>query len=185
MPGMRVTLKPIGQLEAYERNPRKITDEAVQVVVESIQRFGWLQPIVTWHNKIVAGHTRLKAARKLGLKKVPVFVADHLTEAEARAARLTDNRSHELTGWDVDMLATEVGDMDAADLPGFEPAELQSLSGDSKPAAAQSAAHADTSIGGETTVTVTVHVPRDRIEAFREMVEKWLARPPRPRRTKQ
>src|SRR5439155_1403588 len=88
-----------------DRPSPTISDAAVAKVAASIQEFGWRQPIVVDANRvIVAGHTRLLAARKLGLKEVPVHVADNLTPAQIKAYRLMDNRSHDETSWDFALL---------------------------------------------------------------------------------
>lgn len=103
---MKVELWPIDKLIPYARNARTMTAAAVDKVAASIQEFGWRQPIVVDANRvIIAGHTRLAAARKLGLKKVPVFTASDLTPAQVKAYRLMDNRSHEETSWDASLLA--------------------------------------------------------------------------------
>ena len=91
----------------YDRNPRKISDEAVNQVANSLSEAGWQQPIVV--NKdgvIIVGHTRLKAAKKLGMKEVPVLVADLTKEQEDRY-RLRDNKSGEFSQWDIEMLGID------------------------------------------------------------------------------
>jgi len=93
---MQVTLWAIDRVIPYARNARDISQTAIDKVAASIKEFGWRQPIVVDNEAvIVAGHTRLLAARKLGLSAVPVHVADNLTAAQIRAYRLMDNRSHE------------------------------------------------------------------------------------------
>lgn len=103
---------PIDEVIPYERNPRH-NDGAVSAVAESIRQFGWQQPIVVDRdNVIIVGHTRLKAARELGLDVVPVVVADKLTDDEVRAYRIADNSTGELATWDEGLLALEVADID-------------------------------------------------------------------------
>jgi len=101
----------IDRVRPYERNPRR-NDKAVQAVAESIREFGFRQPIVVdGDGVIVVGHTRYKAALKLGLKTVPVHVAADLTPQQARAYRLADNRTAENAEWDVDLLPIELGEL--------------------------------------------------------------------------
>ena len=83
---------PVAELIPYINNPR-INDKAVPAVAESIRQFGFKQPLVVdKNNVIIVGHTRLKAAKLLGLKTVPCVRADDLTDDEARAYRLVDNK---------------------------------------------------------------------------------------------
>jgi len=85
---MDVIELPLGQIIPYARNPRR-NEQAIATVAASIQEFGWRQPIVVDEAMVVlAGHTRLEAARKLGLQSAPVHVAKGLTEAQARAFRI-------------------------------------------------------------------------------------------------
>ena len=126
---MKVELWPIDKLIPYARNARTITAAAVDKVAASIQEFGWRQPIVVDVNGvIIVGHTRLAAARKLGLIKVPVLTAGDLTPAQVRAFRLMDNRSHQETSWDASLLADGLADLRAAgidlDLTGFNSDEI-------------------------------------------------------------
>jgi len=101
----------IDRVRPYEKNPRR-NDKAVQAVAESIREFGFRQPIVVdGDGVIVVGHTRYKAALKLGLKSVPVHVAADLTPQQARAYRLADNRTAENAEWDVDLLPIELGEL--------------------------------------------------------------------------
>lgn len=105
---MKIVQMSPDSLTPYSGNPRKITEEAVDRVAESIRRYGWQQPIVTDQNHVVVvGHTRLQAAQQLGLTEVPVHVADDITEEQARAYRLADNRTGEMSRWDEDALALE------------------------------------------------------------------------------
>jgi len=126
---MKIELWPIDKLIPYARNARTITAAAVDKVAASIQEFGWRQPIVADENCVViVGHTRLAAARKLDLTKVPVLVARDLTPAQVRAYRLMDNRSHEETAWDGSLLAGCLTDLRAANvdlgLTGFDSDEI-------------------------------------------------------------
>ncbi len=114
----------------YIRNPRK-NSAAVDKVAASIKEYGWQQPIVVdKENVIIAGHTRLLAAQKLGMDKVPVHVAD-LSDAQAKAYRLADNRISEDADWDIDLLGLEIRELDDLgfdlDLTGFDNTELANL----------------------------------------------------------
>ncbi len=122
---------PLGQIIPYARNPRR-NEKAVATVAASIAEFGWRQPIVVDENMVVlAGHTRLAAARQLGLETAPVHVAKGLTDAQARAFRIMDNRSSENAEWDNDLLGLELGDLLEAEfdlgLTGFTDEELGAL----------------------------------------------------------
>ena len=103
----------IEKLTPWADNPR-INEHAVDDVAKSIQRFGFASPIIarTENNEVIAGHTRLKAAIKLGLDKVPVRFMD-LDPADARMLALADNRVAELADWDDDALATILRELDA------------------------------------------------------------------------
>src|SRR5947208_17031303 len=102
---MIVVMWNIERVIPYIRNSRKIPERAIDKVAASIKEFGWRVPIVVDRDGVViCGHTRLLAAKKLGLQHVPVHVADNLTAAQVKAYRLMDNRSHEDTDWDLELL---------------------------------------------------------------------------------
>jgi DNA modification methylase len=110
---MQIDLWPLEQVKPYERNPR-LNDEAVAAVAASIKEFGFRQPIVVdLDGVIVVGHTRWKAAQKLGLKEVPVHVAKDLSPEQAKAYRLADNATNELAQWDKELLPLELADLQA------------------------------------------------------------------------
>lgn len=103
---------PVESIKPYERNPRK-NDNAVDALANSIKEFGFKVPIIVdKSNMIVAGHTRYKAAKKLGMAKVPVIVADDLTPKQVKAFRLVDNKVAELSEWDYDILPDEIQGID-------------------------------------------------------------------------
>lgn len=112
----------VDELIPYENNPRK-NDDAVDKVALSISAFGFKVPIVIdANNVIVTGHTRLKAAKKLGIKTVPCIMADDLTDEQIKAFRLADNKVSEFSEWDEEKLMKELealGDIDMS-LYGFE-----------------------------------------------------------------
>lgn len=116
---MKVVTYQIADVKPYENNPRN-NDSAVDAVAASIREFGWQQPIVVDKDGvIIAGHTRYKAARKLGLAEVPVVVADKLTEEQIKAYRLADNKSGELADWDMEMLENELAGIADIDMSLF------------------------------------------------------------------
>jgi DNA modification methylase len=126
---MQISFWPLERIIPYARNARHIPPAAVAKVAASIEEFGWRQPIVVdGKGVIICGHTRLLAAQKLGLKEATVHVADNLTPAQVRAYRLLDNRSHEETSWDRDLLGLELLDLQGMgvdlDLTGFNTEEL-------------------------------------------------------------
>ena len=108
---MEIVDKKVSELIPYENNPRK-NDKAVPAVAKSIQEFGFKVPIVIDKNNIIVnGHTRLKAAKKLGLETVPCIVADDLTPEQIRAFRLADNKVGEIATWDDDKLEEELTEL--------------------------------------------------------------------------
>ena len=113
----------------YAQNSRKISERAIDEVAASIKEFGWRVPIVVDKDfVIICGHTRLLAEKKLGLREVPVHVAENLTPAQVKAYRLMDNRSHEETDWDLDLLGPELEELKDLDfdlsLTGFDDREI-------------------------------------------------------------
>lgn len=111
---MKIIDMPIGQIKPYDRNPRN-NDAAVEPVAASIREFGFRQPIVVdAKNVIICGHTRYRAAKRLGLETVPVLVADDLSPAQVKAYRLADNKTGEAAEWLPDELAAELGDLQGA-----------------------------------------------------------------------
>lgn len=123
---MNIVDRKLGEVRPYEKNPRK-NDEAVKYVAESIKQFGFKVPIVIDNDGvIVAGHTRWKAAKKLGLKTVPCIVARDLTDEQIKAFRLADNKVAEKAEWDFDLLSSELDDLFDFDMTvfGFEEMSL-------------------------------------------------------------
>ena len=102
------TLLPIDKLIAFKRNARTHSKAQIRQIVESIEKFGFTNPIlIDESNTILAGHGRLAAARLLGMKEVPTIQIGHLTDAEKRAYVIADNRIAEKAGWDKQSLAIE------------------------------------------------------------------------------
>ena len=128
---LKIIYKEIDELIPYINNPRNNTN-AVNAVASSIKNFGFKNPIVIGEdNEIINGHTRMLAAKKLGLTKVPCILADDLNDEEKKAFRLADNKTSELAEWDFDLLDIELKELDKMDFDfdmsdfGFE--ELEEL----------------------------------------------------------
>ena len=108
---MLIEMRPVTSIRPYENNPR-LNDDGVEAVARSIQEFGFRQPIVVDEDGvIIVGHTRYKAAIKLGLETVPVHVAVGLSPEQARAYRLADNQTATLSHWDDDKLPFELAEL--------------------------------------------------------------------------
>lgn len=111
---MKVESWPIDTVVPYARNPR-VNDGSVAAVAASLKEFGWRQPIVVDEEGVViVGHTRLKAARMLGMTDVPVHVAKGLTPQQVKAYRIADNSAGSPSQWDVELLRLEVDDIGSA-----------------------------------------------------------------------
>jgi DNA modification methylase len=135
MNDLQVSWWPVEKPIPYQKNSRKIPERAIDKVAASIKEFGWRQAIVVDKNNIViCGHTRLLAAKKLGLTQVPVHVADNLTPAQVKAYRLMDNRSHDESSFDLELLGPELEELRGLDfdlgLTGFDPHEIDDFLSD-------------------------------------------------------
>ena len=116
---MKIIQMPLSDLVPYENNPR-INDHAVDAVASSIREFGFKVPIIVdKENVIVAGHTRLKAALRLGLDTVPVIIADDLTPEQVKAFRLADNKTAEMAYFDIGKLQIELAGIEDIDMAEF------------------------------------------------------------------
>jgi DNA modification methylase len=130
---MKIELRKLSAIKPYPGNPR-LNDDAVAAVAASIREFGFRQPIVVDDDGvIICGHTRFKAAQKLGLEKVPVHVAKDLTAEQIKAYRIADNQTASLAEWNYELLPIELADLQACNfdlgLLGFEADELAELLG--------------------------------------------------------
>jgi DNA modification methylase len=128
---MQIEERPIESIKPYENNPR-INDPGVDAVAKSIEEFGVRQPLVVdEHGVVIVGHTRLKAALKLGMKTVPVHVAVGLTPAQVQAYRIADNQTATLSTWADDKLALELMNLKEQgfdlDLTGFSADDILRL----------------------------------------------------------
>ena len=127
---MQIESVALNKIIPYIRNPRK-NENAVEKVASSIQEFGFRQPIVVdSENVIIAGHTRFEAAKRLGLDVVPIHVADGLTEQQAKAYRIADNRVGQEAEWDYDLLSLEIEEIEKRDILGFSDDEIKEILGE-------------------------------------------------------
>lgn len=131
---MLIEYRSLEEIIPYKKNARKISQAVIELVAKSIKEFGWRQPIVVDTDfVIVVGHARWLAARYLRLETAPVHVAVDLTADQIRAYRLMDNKSHELAGWDMDLLSEEMRALQATNidlgLTGFTAAEIERFVG--------------------------------------------------------
>jgi len=122
---------PPTALKPAPRNARTHSPRQIAQIAESIRAFGLTNPVlIDSEDRIVAGHGRVEAAKKIGLETVPIIRLDHLTAEQVRAYVIADNRLAELAGWDKDLLALELGDLATIDLDysievtGFELPEI-------------------------------------------------------------
>jgi DNA modification methylase len=130
---VQIEMIPIDDVREYEGNPR-VNEPAVDGVAVSIKQFGFKVPvIVDGENVLLAGHTRVRAARKLGITEVPAVRADDLTPEQVRAFRIADNKLHELSSWNIDLLTVELAELKSLDVDlgslGFSGDELAKLFG--------------------------------------------------------
>lgn len=128
---MKIELMPVDQVLPYARNPR-INAHAIDKVASSIKEFGFRQPIVVdGEMVIVVGHVRYEAAKRLGLKKVPVHIATDLTPEQIKAYRITDNRVGEESEWDKALLQLEIVELEeaafSAEVLGFNDEEIRDI----------------------------------------------------------
>ena len=124
---MEIINLKINDIKPYENNPR-VNDQAVDKVAASIQEFGFNSPIVVDKDLVIInGHTRHKAAKKLGLEEVPVLIVENLTEEQVRAYRIADNKTAEYSKWDYEKLIQEIQELQEAnydlEMTGFDEVE--------------------------------------------------------------
>ena len=129
---MKIEIADITSIKPYENNPRKLSEKAIEKVAMSLKEYGFRQPIVVDKDRvIVAGHTRFRASKKLGLKQVPVSIIDNLTEEQINAYRIADNRTAEESEWDNELLKMEIKELEAKDfkldLLGFNEDQLNDI----------------------------------------------------------
>lgn len=129
---MEIEKIAVDKLIPYIRNPRKHSETQISQIAASIREFGFMNPVlIDGDYNVIAGHGRLLAAQKLGLKEVPCLRHDHLTETQKRAYILADNRLAERAEWDYELLQIELEELANADfdldITGFDPSEIEDL----------------------------------------------------------
>lgn len=114
---LRIEYIRVDELTPYEKNTRKHKDIDVDNIAKSIDRYGFNDPIGVYGERliVVAGHGRLLAAKKIGMKYVPCIRLDHLTDEERREYAIAHNATAELSIWDKDFLAEELESLDLSD----------------------------------------------------------------------
>ena len=119
MDKLKIEYVDINNIKPYKKNPRK-NEKAIPYVMESIKQFGFKNPVILdKDNVIVAGHTRIESAKRLGITEIPCIYADDLTDEQIRAFRLADNKVGEIAEWDIDLLDTELDDILNIDMSDF------------------------------------------------------------------
>jgi ParB-like chromosome segregation protein Spo0J len=131
-PADKVERWSIDKLVPYARNARTHSDEQISQIAASIKEWGWTTPVlVDEQGSIIAGHGRTLAAQKLKMAEVPVMVAKGWSDAKKRAYVLADNKLALNAGWDNEMLALELAELQGLDfdldLTGFTPEEIEAL----------------------------------------------------------
>jgi len=137
---LTIVLRPVASLQPAKRNARTHSDTQIEQIAASITQFGFLNPVlVDAAGRVVAGHGRLEAARRIGIAQVPTLCIAHLDEAELRAFALADNRVAENAGWDSELLRIELGELLELDLDfeieltGFNTGEIEVILDGAKP----------------------------------------------------
>ena len=137
MSKLKIIYKPIDEIIPYKNNPRK-NESGVDAVAKSIETFGFKVPIIIdGNNEIVAGHTRILAAKKLGITEIPCVIADDLDDMQIKALRIADNRTSEFSTWDFETLAIELQELQSMDfdieITGFDDDALNSMMSQNDP----------------------------------------------------
>lgn len=128
MAGIKLIKKQLNELKKYKNNPR--TDGSAEAVRESIEKFGYINPvIINKRGVILAGHSRIDALKELGIDTVMCILVDDLTEEQEKAFRISDNRVGEFSTWDVEMLNSEMEQIGVDDWEkfGFKKKDLEAL----------------------------------------------------------
>ena len=140
MAEIKVTYVDLNSLKTYQNNPKDHPQKQVHQIADSIKKFGFNNPILIDENgEIIAGHGRYLAAQQLQMETVPVIRLTHLDETQKRVYRLADNKISENGGWDKELLALEISDLeqiyvDDITITGFEQIEINNLITDTAPA---------------------------------------------------
>ena len=127
MDKLQIKYWDIDKISQYKKNARKHSEENIEAIVASIEEFGFNDPIALWHGEIVEGHGRIIAAQRLGIDKIPVIILDHLTDEQRKAYALVHNKTTDLSGWNFDLLSSELKDIADIDMSqfGFEEDDIQ------------------------------------------------------------
>lgn len=123
---------PIDRLVAYKNNSKKHPEKQIKILMKSIEEFGFITPcLIDENNNIIAGHGRTEAAKQLGMKKIPCVRVEGLTEEQRKAYIIADNKLTELGGWDKDIVAAELSELDIKEFDissiGFTVNDLQNI----------------------------------------------------------
>ena len=119
---LKIEYVPIDSIKPYKRNAKLHPDEQIEQICNSIKETGFNDPIGVWHDEIAEGHGRLLAAKKLGMKEVPIIRLDELTDEQRRAYMLAHNKLTMNSGFDLELLDAELAEIGTIDmgLLGFE-----------------------------------------------------------------
>lgn len=122
---LKIEYVPIDSIKPYKRNAKLHPDEQVEQICNSIRETGFNDPIGVWHGECVEGHGRILAAKKLGMKEVPIIRLDELTDEQRRAYALAHNRLTMNSGFDIELLDMELAEIETVDMTllGFDEPE--------------------------------------------------------------
>ena len=128
----QVKLVSIDSLKGYGKNARTHSEAQIAQIMASLREFGWTNPVlISPKMGVIAGHARLEAARRLGMKEVPCIILDGLTDAQRRAYVIADNKLALNAGWNEDLLREELLELKSMefdmDLLGFDPEEMADI----------------------------------------------------------
>lgn len=176
---------PIDEIIENPANPRTHSPAQIARIADSIREFGFLAPVVLRGRMLVAGHGRLMAARRAGMREVPAVQADHLSDDQARAFMIADNQLGDLSGWNDDLLREAMAALQDAGLQyltGFDDADLQRILGESAEYDGQDDDFAD--MTRDPSIKITLSVPgevwlgnRERIiETLEKASKKFMLR---------
>ena len=129
MAQIKIEKMQLDQIKEYENNPRK-NDKAIKAVVKSVLKFGYVNPIIVDEEGVIlAGHTRIKAMREIGAADAEVVRVTHLSDQEKKSFRIADNRTHDFSEFDGDLLEAEMREIKAEDWEdfGFKSKDLKIL----------------------------------------------------------
>lgn len=113
---LKIEYIPVKEIEPYKNNAKLHPDEQIGQIKRSIEEFGFNDPLAVWHGTVVEGHGRLIAAQELGMETVPVIRLDELSDEQRRAYTLIHNKLTMNSGFDLDLLDLELGDITDIDM---------------------------------------------------------------------